>query len=285
MFMYETLFPSLLITFREALEAALIVTIMVTYLNKTGKAQYARYAYTGAAAALILSLVAGYAVQALYGGLAETQAQLFEGAASLTAVAVLTYMILWMTEHSREIRGDLQEKIDIHLSRGELYGVASLAFVAVLREGLETVLFLSATFVQDPAGTVVGAVLGSAVVLVLSVLLMRGTVNLEIGRFFRVTSVLLLVFAAGLAGYGVHELLEVGEGVGLDLGWWASKPFNVNPPLNPDGSYPLLHENGVVGSILKALVGYDGDPEWLRIIVYLGYWGVVGAYLLRKRRG
>ena len=83
MFMYETLFPSLLITFREALEAALIVTIMVTYLNKTGKAQYARYAYTGAAAALIMSLVAGYAVQALYGGLAETQAQLFEGAASV----------------------------------------------------------------------------------------------------------------------------------------------------------------------------------------------------------
>jgi high-affinity iron transporter len=219
--MYETLFPSLLITFREALEAALIVTIMVTYLNKTGKARYARYAYAGTGAALLLSLLAGYAVQALYGGLAETQAQVFEGATSLAAVAVLTYMILWMTEHSRGIRGELQERIDVSLSRGELYGIASLAFVAVVREGLETVLFLSATFVQDPAGTVAGAALGSAVVLALSLLLMRGTVNLEIGRFFRVTSVLLIVFAAGLAGYGVHELIEAGEGAGVELGWWA----------------------------------------------------------------
>ena len=285
MVMYETLFPSLLITFREALEAALIVTIMVAYLNKTGKAQYTKYAYAGAGAALLLSLLVGYAVQSLYGGLAETSAQLFEGAASLAAVAVLTYMILWMTGHSREIKGSLQTRIDVSLSRGELYGVASLAFVAVFREGIETVLFLSVTFVQDPVGAVVGIVVGVALVLALSVLLMRGTVNLEISRFFRVTSVLLIVFAAGLAGYGAHELLEAGEGIGMELGWWAEKPFDINPPLNPDGGYPLLHENGVVGSILKALVGYDGNPEWLRIIVYIGYWLVVGAYLLSRKRG
>lgn len=282
MSMYETLFPSLLITFREALEAALIVTIMVTYLRKTGKAQHTRYAYAGAGAALLLSVLIGYAVQAIYGGLEEAQAQVFEGVASLTAVTVLTYMILWMSGHSREIKGSLESRMDVSLNRGELVGIASLAFVAVFREGLETVLFLSATFVQDPSGTLVGVILGSAVVLVLSVLLMMGTVNLEIGRFFKVSSVLLIVFAAGLAGYGVHELIEAGEGAGVGLGWWTQKPFDVNPPMNPDGSYPLLHENGVVGSILKALVGYDGNPEWLRIIVYLGYWAVVGVYLLRK---
>jgi len=285
MAMYETLIPSLLITFREALEAALIVTIMVTYLVKTGKSQHAKHAYAGAGAAVLLSVLIGYGVQAIYGGLAETQAQTFEGVASLTAVAVLTYMIMWMSEHSKEIKGTLQTSIDVSISRGELYGIASLAFVAVFREGLETVLFLSATFVQDPSGTLAGVALGSVIVLPLSVLLMRGTVNLEIGRFFRVTSVLLIVFAAGLAGYGVHELLEAGEGAGMDLGWWAEKPFDINPPLNPGGGYPLLHENGVVGSILKALVGYDGNPEWLRIIVYLGYWAVIGAYLLRRDRG
>ena len=72
--------------------------------------------------------------------------------------------------------------------------------------------------------------------------------------------------------------------MGVDIGWWAQKSFNINPPVNLDGSYPLLHENGVIGSILKTLVGYDGDPEWLRIFVYLGYWAIVGVLLLRKSR-
>lgn len=154
--------------------------------------------------------------------------------------------------------------------------------MSVLREGVETVLFLSAAFAQDPAGAMAGVVIGSAVVLLVSMLLMRGTVKLEVGRFFKLSSVLLIVFAAGLAGYGVHELIEAGEGTGVDLGWWAQRPFDVNPPLNPDGGYPPLHENGAVGSILKALVGYDGNPEWLRIMVYLGYWATVSVYTLRK---
>ncbi len=282
--MYETLFPSLLITFREALEAALIVTIMITYLNKIGKEELTKYSYMGAGGALIVSILIGITLQAVYGGLGETASQLFEGAASLTAVAVLTSMIFWMTKHSREIKGELQGKIDQAITQGEVYGIAALSFVAVAREGLETVLFLSATFVQDQVGTIIGAVVGGAIVLILSVLLMRGTVNLEISRFFKVTSVLLLIFGAGLAGYGVHELIEAGEGMGVDFGVLSVKPFNINPPVNPDGSYPVFHEKGVIGSILKALVGFDGDPEWLRIIVYLGYWVAVGAYLVYQYR-
>jgi high-affinity iron transporter len=96
--------------------------------------------------------------------------------------------------------------------------------------------------------------------------------------------VLLIVFAAGLAGYGVHELLEAGEMGGVQFGVWGQQAFNVNPPLNPDGSYPLFHEKGVVGGIFAALVGYDGNPEWLRVIVYVGYWLVVGLYALRSFR-
>lgn len=282
--MYETTFPSLLITFREALEAALIVTIMITYLRKTGKPELTRYAYAGVGAAVLLSLLIGGVVLTLYGGLDKLASEIFEGIASLSAVIVLTGMIMWMTEHSREIKGNLESKIESAVTQGELYGIALLAFVAVFREGLETVLFLSATFVQDQAGTLVGVGIAVILVLALSVLLMRGTIDLNIKQFFLVTSVLLLIFGAGLAGYGVHELIEAGERMGYDLGFWAAKPFDINPPVNPDGSYPILHEKGVVGSILKALVGYDGNPEWLRIFVYLGYWIVVGSYLLWKRR-
>jgi high-affinity iron transporter len=280
--MYETTFPSFLITFREALEAALIVTIMVTYLRKIGKEDLNKYAYLGTGAAMGLSLVAGIILQVFYGGLGKVASELFEGVASLTAVAVLTSMIFWMTKHSKEIKGEMEVKINQAVTQGELYGITALAFVAVAREGLETVLFLSATFVQDSAGTLLGAALGIMVVLGLSYALMKGTVDLEIGKFFKVTSIMLLVFGAGLAGYGVHELIEAGEHSGMDFGFFGEKPYDINPALNPDGSYPALHEKGIIGSILKALVGYDGNPEWLRIIVYLGYWIVIGTYLYKQ---
>ena len=280
--MYETLFPSLLITFREALEAALIVTIMVTYLRKIGKQELNKYSYLGAGSAIVVSLLVGVGLQTLYGGLGDTASQLFEGVASLTAVVVLTSMIFWMTKHSKGIKGELEGKIEQAVTQDELYGIAALSFIAVAREGLETVLFLSATFIQDQVGTIIGAVIGALIVLGLSVLLMRGTVNLEISKFFKVTSILLLIFGAGLAGYGVHELIEAGEGSGIDIGVLGEKPFDINPPVNPDSTYPLLHEKGVIGSVLKALVGYDGNPEWLRIIVYIGYWIVIGTYLYNK---
>ncbi len=282
--MYETIFPSFLITFREALEAALIVTIMITYLRKIGKEDMNKYTYLGTGIALAMSLVAGIILQIFYGGLGKVASELFEGVASLTAVAVLTSMIFWMTKHSKEIKSEMEVKINQAVTRGEQYGITALAFVAVAREGLETVLFLSATFVQDSAGTLLGAALGILVVLGLSFALMKGTVDLEIGKFFKVTSVMLLFFGAGLAGYGVHELIEAGEHSGMDFGFFGEKPYDINPALNPDGSYPALHEKGIIGSILKALVGYDGNPEWLRIIVYLGYWIVIGTYLYKQYR-
>jgi high-affinity iron transporter len=278
----EWLFPSFLITFREALEAALILVIIVSYLGKVGKGGLRRYAYLGSGAAVIASLILGTAFQVVYGGLDETAAALFEGLASLTAVAVLTYMIFWMAEHSKEIKGELQQRIDVVVGRGELYGISGLAFVAVFREGLETVLFLSTAFFQDSAGTVAGIIIGGTVIAVIAVALTRGTYRLDARRFFKYTSVLLVVFAAGLAGYGVHELIEAGERAGGDIGFLGEHAYDINPPVNPDGSYPALHENGVVGSILKALVGYDGNPEWLRVLVYAGYWLVVGVYLFRK---
>lgn len=282
--MYETIFPSFLITFREALEAALIVTIMITYLRKIGKEDLNKYTYLGTGAALAMSLVAGIVLQVFYGGLGKVASELFEGVASLSAVVVLTSMIFWMTKHSKEIKGEMETKISQAVTKNELYGITALAFVAVAREGLETVLFLSATFVQDSAGTLLGAALGILVVLGLSYALMKGTVDLEIGKFFKVTSIMLLIFGAGLAGYGVHELIEAGEHSGMDFGFFGEKPYDINPALNPDGSYPALHEKGIIGSILKALVGYDGNPEWLRIIVYLGYWLVIGTYVYKQYR-
>jgi len=282
--MFEGLFPSFLIAFREALEAALIVVIIAAYLKKIGKGSLNRYLYFGTTAAIAVSLILAGIVQSVYGGLKGASAETFEGVASLTATVVLTYMIFWMSKHALKIRGELQQKVDIAITKEQLFGIATLAFVAVFREGLETVLFLTATFFLDPSGTMIGVVIGFIVVVMLAMLLMKGVYQLDIRKFFRYTSILLIVFAAGLAGYGVHELIEAGEATGIEFGLLGQQAFNINPSANPDGNYPLLHEKGAIGSIFKALVGYDGNPEWLRVFVYVGYWLIVGIFVLKTYR-
>jgi len=282
--MYEGLFPSFLVAFRESLEAALIVVIMVAYLKKIGKTNLNRYLYIGTSAAIVASIILAWIIQVIYGGLGGIAAETFEGAASLTATAVLTYMIFWMAKNAQKIKGELQQKIDIAITKGQLFGIATLAFVAVFGEGLETVLFLTATFFLDALGAMIGILMGFIVVIMLAMLLMKGVYKLDIRKFFQYTSIILIIFAAGLAGYGTHELIAAGKGAEVEFGILGQQAFNINPAMNPDGTYPLLHEKGAVGSILKALVGYDGDPEWLRILVYIGYWLIVGVYLLKIYR-
>ncbi len=277
----ETLINSaapLLITFREALEAALIIAILAAYLKKIGREDLNRYLLIGVFAAVIASIITGGVAAYIYGGLSGVSEKLFEGSASILATIVLTYMIFWMAGNARRIRGELEEKVHTTVTRGHVYGISILAFIAVAREGLETVLFLTAFAVQDFAATLVGLIIGVTVVVGLSFLMMKGAYRLDIQKFFKYTSVILLVFAAGLFGYGVHELIEAAEGSGVEIGPLAAHAFDINPPDQEN----IFHEKGVIGSILKALVGYDGNPEWLRVIVYLGYWVVIGGYLIRS---
>lgn len=282
--MSATLLPSFLLTFREGLEAALVVVIVASYLNRTGRQSLNRYLYSGAVIAVGASVLIGLVVSAVYGELTGASIEMFEGIAALTATVVLTYMILWMTRHARTLRAELEQRLETAVTSGQVLGIAAISFVAVFREGLETVLFLTTLAIIDSFGTLAGAVGASLLVAIAAVFVMRGVYRLDINRFFQFTSIVLIVFAAGLAGYGVHELIEAGESFGIELGVLAQHAFDINPPPNPDGTYPLLHEKGAVGSVLAALVGYDGNPERLRVIVYLAYWLVLGTYVLLSQR-
>lgn len=279
--MFEGFAPSLLIGFRESLEAALIIVIIAVYLRRIGKQKLNRYLVIGTISAIIASVFLGVLIQFVYGGLSGASAELFEGIASISATAVLTYMIVWMLQHAQKIKGELQKKIDFAINQGQVFGIATIAFLAVFREGIETVLFLTVSFFSDPFGSTVGILIGFALVGIIAFLIMKSTYQLDIGKFFKYTSLILIIFAAGLIGYGTHEIIEAGDASGVDFGILGKKPFDINPPLNSDGTYPLFHENGIIGSILKALIGYDGNPEWLRIIVYIGYWIIVGTYILK----
>jgi high-affinity iron transporter len=199
---------------------------------------------------------------------------LFDAAAALTAAAVLTYMIFWMAGSSKKIKGELQEKVDISISKGEMLGIAVLSFIAVFREGVETVLFLGTLAINSPIDTLSGFALGVLAVVVLSAIMFRGIYSLDMSKLFKYSSILLIFFSAGMVAMGVHELNEAGIIPSVVEHVW-----DINPQVNPDGSYPLLHENGVVGSILKSLIGYNGDPSLTEVIAYAGYWATIGIFI------
>ncbi len=267
---------SFVITFREALEAALIIGIIAAYLAKIGRRDLNKYLFIGTGGAIIASIAVAFLFMTVYGGLEGKAEKIFEGVSTLTAAAVLTYMIFWMARHATEIKGELQQKVDIAVSRGAMYGIATIAFIAVFREGVETVLFLGATAMQSPGDTLTGIALGIASVVVLAILLFKGVYRLDLRKFFKYTSIILIVFAAGLTAYGVRELNEAGIVPPV-----IEHVYDINPPINEDGSYPLLHEKGAIGSILKSLIGYDGNPSLTELLAYAAYWLFVGSYVLR----
>ena len=257
-------------TFREGLEAALLVGVIAAYLAKVGRRELYRYVYAGSLAAVAVSAVIGVGIAAWAGTLEDWQLEAFEGAAALSAVAVLTYMVFWMAGNSRKLKGNLEEKIDLSLSRGQVLGIALLSFVAVVREGVETVLFLS-SFVGEPAAIAAGVLAGAAVVLVLTYLMFRGVYRLNLRRFFTYTSLLLILFAAGLVAIGIHDLNEVYGDTGFGIPAVIDHVWNANP---------VLDESGPVGSLLASLLGYDGNPSLTEIIGYVAYWVVAGMYAL-----
>lgn len=250
---------ALLIAFREGLEAALIVGIVLSFLNKIGQSAYRLYVWIGVGAAVLASIVLAVAIQIVGAELEGAAEQIFEGTAMLLAVAVLTWMIFWMRYQSRTIKSSLEQEVQDVVRQERKWGLVAVTFLAVFREGVETALFLSAAaFATDALSTLFGTAIGLGLAVGVGYLIYASTVRLNMQRFFQVTSLLLLVFAAGLFAHGVHELQEAGIiPVIIEHVW------NINP---------VLDENSTVGQILKTLVGYNGNPSLLEVVAYLGYW-------------
>jgi len=255
--------PALLISLREGLEAALIVGIILAYLVKTGNRDKARAIWWGTALSVLLSVLAGAVIFLTAGGIEGRAEEIFEGSAMLLAAGVLTYMIFWMRRQAINIRRHLQAQVRTALESGSLLALGLLAFVAVGREGIETALFMfAATQATTPLAASVGGVLGLAAAVALGFLLYQGTARLNLRAFFNVTSVLLLLFAAGLLAYGIHEFHEAGI-----------IPPLVDPLWNTGA---VLDEGSLAGSFLKAVFGYNENPSLVEVLVYLGYLLIVG---------
>jgi len=259
---------SALITFREGLEAALIVGIVLGYLKKTGHLEQQRRVWWGVLAAAAVSLAAALGLQALGARLEGRAEQLFEGITMLLAAGVLTWMIFWMQTQGRRIQGQLEADVQRAVAGGSGWALFSLAFLAAVREGIETALFLSAAvFASSPVQTLVGGLLGLAVAVAVGWLIFAASLRLDVRGFFWVTGLLLLFVSAGLVAQGVHELQEAAVLPAIIEHVWDTNP--------------VLDEKSALGSILKSLFGYNGNPSLLEVLSYAGYCLVVGLATIR----
>jgi high-affinity iron transporter len=258
---------SALITLREGLEAALIVGIVLGVLRKLGHRDRSGPVWAGVLAAVVASVAAGLALNALGVAFEGRGEEIFEGVAMLLAAGVLTWMIFWMQRQGRQVQAELELDVRRATAAGSAWALFSLAFVAVVREGIETVLFLTAAaFSTTPAQTLVGGALGLIAAVVLGWLMFAAGKRLDVRAFFRATSVLLIVFAAGLVAHGVHELQEAAL-----LPTFVEHVWDVNH---------ILDERGTLGTFLIALLGYNGNPSLLEVFSYLGY--LFAVYLVTR---
>lgn len=255
-----------LITFREVLEAALVTAIILSYLNRSSRQHLSRYIWFGVLLALTASISAGALVWIAYSGLPETLEPLFEAITAFIAVAVLSTMIYWMATKGRNIKQEMEKRVEAITSKGTIFGLVALGFVVVFREGFETVLFLTPFLVSESVPTLVGMSAGILTAILLAYAIFVVGVKINLQRFFYLTSILLILLAGGLSGYGTSELLEYYSKTGVNVGWLAEHAYVLNIPAdNP------FHHEGIIGSIFAVMFGYTVSAEWARLIVHLTY--------------
>lgn len=252
------MFASLLLSLREGLEAALIIGILLGTLKKIQREDLSPTIWAGTLSAAFLSLLAAIGLNAMGVAFEGEAEEIFEGITMLLAAGVLTWMIFWMARQARNLKNELEadvRKAALQTSKTPLF---SLAFLAVIREGIELALFLTAaTFASDSRQTLIGAVLGLALAIALGWGLFKATLRLNLQKFFQVTGFLLLLFAAGLVAHGVHEFNEVG---------WIPAIIEHVWDINH-----ILNEKSTLGEILKALFGYNGNPSLSEVLAYVVY--------------
>jgi high-affinity iron transporter len=252
------MFANYLIGLREGLQASLIVAILVAYLVKIDQRRTLPRLWLGVGLAVLLSMGVGAFLQITSQELTFRAQETFGGVMSIIAAGLITWMVFWMASHAHELRGHLHGEVDRALA-GSAWMLTFIAFMAVAREGIETALFLWAGIRATGSSTspLFGALLGLATAILIGVLIYRGAVRLNLAKLFTWTGVALIVVAAGVLAYGVHDLQEAGVLPGLN-----NLAFDVSAQIPPGSWY---------GTLLKGTINFSPATTWLELVVWVAY--------------
>jgi high-affinity iron transporter len=264
--------PTFVIGLREGLEAALIVGIVAAFLRQRGQSALLRWVWAGVGLAVALCVAGGIALEVLSKDLPQKQQEGLETVVGVIAVAMVTYMVVWMRRHSRELKGQLEGAAEAALAAGSGMALVAMAFLAVLREGFETVVFLLAAFNQAQSGSSagLGAALGIAVALALGYGIYRGGITLNLAKFFRVTGVVLVLVAAGLVVSALRTAHEAG---------W----LNIGQQSTVDLS-GVVRPGSVQASLLTGILGIQPQPVLIEVIGWFVYLIPVVLYVVWPSR-
>ncbi|AHY45769.1 High-affinity Fe2+/Pb2+ permease [Rubrobacter radiotolerans] len=266
------MFAAFVVLLREGFEASLLVAIVLAYLTRIGRWKERRQVWFGVGAALVVSIVLGGVLFATARELSGPAEKLFEACALLLAVGFLTYMVLWMRRESRTISGSIRREVDSAVKRGSGFALALLVFVMVLREGVETGLFVfGISRASTPLQTAIGATAGvlAAVALGYAVYALGKSINL--GAFFRYTGAFIIVVAAGLLAQGIVNLQLAGLVPAFLYPLWDVSEM------------PVLGATGGLGQFLGILVGWDPRPDLLEFCAWFLYLLIVGYLFFRPQ--
>ncbi|SES47294.1 high-affinity iron transporter [Actinokineospora terrae] len=268
----EYVFASALVGLREGLEATLVVSVLLAYLVKSDRRESIRWVWLGVGVAVALSVGVGALITFTSSSLDFEAQETFGGVMSLIAVAFVTAMVFWMRGAARKISGELRGKLSDALAIGPL-AIVVLAFLSVGREGLETAVFFyaSAQSAGSNSGPLVGFLIGIAVAVAIGWALYRGALRINLSRFFTWTGILLVFVAAGVLGYGLHDLQEAGVLPGLN-----TLAFDLSGPMPEDSWY---------GALLKGIFNYSARTSVLQAVAWVAYVAVtLTAFLWPARK-
>ncbi len=263
---------ALLITLRETLEASLIVGIMLAFLSRTQNRHHNPIIWAGVAAGVATSIIAGLLILQFAGSFEGRSEKIYEGVTMLVAAGLITWMVVWIASHGKYMCEGIERKMHLHLESGALISLFLLVYTSILREGIETVIFLQAAFMQSQDASVhLGAIAGMVLAVGAAWLLFRGMMQwFSLSRFFKFTGILLMFFAAGLVAHSVHELQEASLIPIVIEHVWDINHF--------------LNEKGAVGGLLKGVFGYNGNPSLIEVISYIVYLSGIGMLWKRMNR-
>lgn len=263
---------SFLLSLREGLEAALVIGIVLGAISKIRRKDLTSSVWLGALGAIIVSILTAVVLTGFGMSLEDGAEQIFEGTTMFIAAGILTWMIFWMGRQARFLKSELENGVNKAAASAGKRAVFWLAFMAVVREGVELAIFITAAFFAgDPSQimnntiqTLAGTILGLGTAALLGYTLFATTVRLDLRRFFQVTGILLILFAAGLVAHGVYEFNEIGWIPVIIAHIW-----NLNT---------ILDENSILGQLLRTLFGYNGNPSLTEMIAYFSYIVVVAGF-------
>ena len=259
----------LFLALREGLEAVLVVVIILLYLRKTNQKSYYKFVYIGIVLATIASIAFAFIFSIAFGGFTGISEQIFEGITFIISGIFILTLVLWVSKEGPKMRENLEGKVEDSIKTQKVFSISITTFIIIIREGVELVLLTTGSAnigSLNQISVVLGSIIGLAISILIGLLIFYGIRSINLRIFFKITNVMLILFAAGLITYGIHEFIEAGIIPPIIDEVWNIK--HILPESFPDGNPTTPEFLEIIGALLKALFGYNANPALLEVIIY-----------------